>query len=229
MAWYRIAENVLNAIANAINAKTGRTAPMTPVDMVSEIQSIQTGGGDPYQFFSVYSNNAMTQLVDDNIPKTRPYSFSHYHSLTKVFLKECQLMGERSFEVCNYLATVVLVNANNNAINIGNTTFVDCGTLSSVDLSNASSVTSNVFLRCPVSTLIIRMNAVCPLASIQSAGSIFQNGSGGVLYVPQALISAYQSATNWSTVLTTGTNQILPIEGSIYETQYVDGTPIPSA
>lgn len=45
MAWYRIAENVLDAIANAINAKTGKTAPMTPVDMVSEIQSIQTGGG----------------------------------------------------------------------------------------------------------------------------------------------------------------------------------------
>lgn len=45
MAWYRISENVLDAIANAINAKTGKTAPMTPVDMVSEIQSIQTGGG----------------------------------------------------------------------------------------------------------------------------------------------------------------------------------------
>lgn len=45
MAWYRIAGNVLDAIANAINAKTGHTAPMTPVEMVSEIQSIPTGGG----------------------------------------------------------------------------------------------------------------------------------------------------------------------------------------
>ena len=45
MAWYRIAGNVLDAIANAINAKTGHTAPMTPVEMVLEIQSIQTGGG----------------------------------------------------------------------------------------------------------------------------------------------------------------------------------------
>lgn len=48
MAWYRIAENVLNAIANAINAKTGHTAPMTPVEMVSEIQSIPTGGEKVY-------------------------------------------------------------------------------------------------------------------------------------------------------------------------------------
>lgn len=45
MAWYRIAGNVLDAIANAINAKTGHTAPMTPVEMVLEIQNIPTGGG----------------------------------------------------------------------------------------------------------------------------------------------------------------------------------------
>ena len=51
------------------------------------------------------------------------------------------------------------------------------------------------------------------------------NGSGGTLYVPQALISTYQSATNWSTILGYANNQILPIEGSIYENQYADGTP----
>lgn len=45
MAWYRIAKNVLDAIADAINAKTGGTSPMTPVEMVLEIQSIPTGGG----------------------------------------------------------------------------------------------------------------------------------------------------------------------------------------
>ena len=55
MAWYRIAENVLDAIANAINAKTGHTAPMTPAEMVLEIQSIQTGGASwtHYQYTQV--------------------------------------------------------------------------------------------------------------------------------------------------------------------------------
>ena len=57
----------------------------------------------------------------------------------------------------------------------------------------------------------------------------FANGkSGGTLYVPADMISSYQSATNWSTILGYANNQILPIEGSIYETQYVDGTPIPT-
>ena len=53
-------------------------------------------------------------------------------------------------------------------------------------------------------------------------------GAGGTIYVPQALISSYQSATNWSTILESENNQILPIEGSIYETQYADGTLIPT-
>lgn len=44
MAWYRIAENVLTAMANAINAKTGKTAPLTPVEMVAEIQDMPSGG-----------------------------------------------------------------------------------------------------------------------------------------------------------------------------------------
>lgn len=55
----------------------------------------------------------------------------------------------------------------------------------------------------------------------------FKDGStGGTLYVPNALISSYQSATNWSTILGYANNQIKAIEGSIYENAYADGTPI---
>lgn len=47
------------------------------------------------------------------------------------------------------------------------------------------------------------------------------------VYVPSALIEDYQVATNWSTKYAAGV-EFLPIEGSIYETQYADGTPIPT-
>lgn len=78
-------------------------------------------------------------------------------------------------------------------------------------------------------TLIIRSSAVMPLANVSafSNSTKFRSGgAGGKLYVPSDLISSYQSATNWSTILGYANNQILPIEGSIYETQYADGTPI---
>lgn len=61
MAWYRINENILNAIANAIIAKTGNTAPMTPVEMVSKIQSIQTG--EAYELHSIQITLASSTLM----------------------------------------------------------------------------------------------------------------------------------------------------------------------
>lgn len=53
-------------------------------------------------------------------------------------------------------------------------------------------------------------------------------GAGGTLYVPQDLIDSYKSATNWSTILSYPNNQILPIEGSYYETHYGDDREIPA-
>lgn len=82
-------------------------------------------------------------------------------------------------------------------------------------------------------TLILRSSTIWTLANVNSfLYSRFQSGrSGGTLYVPQDLIGQYTQAANWSTILGYGSgaqNQILPIEGSIYETQYADGTPIPT-
>lgn len=45
MADYIIQSETLDNIANAINAKTGGTAQLTPAQMVDEIAAIQTGGG----------------------------------------------------------------------------------------------------------------------------------------------------------------------------------------
>ena len=77
-------------------------------------------------------------------------------------------------------------------------------------------------------TFIIRADSVMPLGNINNFdGTCFASGkSGGTLYVPSSLKSSYESATNWSTILGYANNQIKAIEGSIYETQYADGTPI---
>jgi hypothetical protein len=42
-------------------------------------------------------------------------------------------------------------------------------------------------------------------------------GTGGTVYVPQALITEYQNATNWSTLYAGGTCNFVAIEGSEYE------------
>ena len=45
MADYLIHDSTLEDIADAIRAKTGKSATMTPLEMPSEIASIETGGG----------------------------------------------------------------------------------------------------------------------------------------------------------------------------------------
>ena len=68
MAEYLIQGETLDDIADAINAKTGGTSPMTPVEMVSEIQSIQTGGGGGFSLLASGSYTLATQGTTVRIP-----------------------------------------------------------------------------------------------------------------------------------------------------------------
>jgi len=80
-----------------------------------------------------------------------------------------------------------------------------------------------------LTTLVIRKtDGPCALTNVNAfTGTPFRSGgTGGTLYVPSALISEYEAATNWSTVLSYTNNSIAAIEGSEYENYYVDGTPI---
>ena len=108
----------------------------------------------------------------------------------------------------------------------------NCSNLLAIDILGGSITGgSQQFGSCrSLKTFVIRKSdGVCSLGNAGAFnGSPFASGgTGGALYVPQTLIAAYQEATNWSTYLAYPNNRILPIEGSIYETQYADGTPIP--
>ena len=110
-------------------------------------------------------------------------------------------------------------------------TFNGCRNLIGADFggTGTAGISTTFFQSCVAfNKLVIRNTSVTPLLGTAAfTGSPFASGkAGGILYVPSALISSYQAATNWSTILDYANNQILPIEGSVYETQYVDGTPI---
>lgn len=124
----------------------------------------------------------------------------------------------------------------------GNSAFASCTSLAAADFGGNASASqardgfysAYTFNGCTsLKTLILRGNEVWKLGTVNTFNNTpFASGkAGGTLYVPQDLIASYQAATNWSTILGYGSgaqNQILPIEGSIYETQYADGTAIPT-
>lgn len=126
--------------------------------------------------------------------------------------------------------------------------FYGCTNLEVIDLgrktapaysgSNFSTFSSQFFRGCTkLATLIIRrQDAVPKLAQLTAFQSTpFDTGNaGGEIYIPKVLYDHlgdgtaldYKSATNWSTIDGYGTITWKQIEGSIYETQYADGTPI---
>lgn len=61
MADYLIQDTTLDAIANAINAKTGGSSAMTPAQMVTAIGTISGGGAQTYSGDIIYQN----QIIDE--------------------------------------------------------------------------------------------------------------------------------------------------------------------
>lgn len=86
-------------------------------------------------------------------------------------------------------------------------------------------------------TLILRGDSVVPLNNTNAfthSTPFASGGSGGTLYVPADLITSYQGASNWSTILGYTNNQIKSIESTHTDPNapfdmtlyYADGTPI---
>jgi len=152
-------------------------------------------------------------------------SFGTMTSLEKVFLSSLSVIPAYCWDACSNLLTVVIPNS---ASTGGYGIFRGCSKLAAVDI-NQGQIQNNTFNGCSVlKTLVIRSNSVESLRNLNAFGnSPFASGkSGGTLYVPSALISSYQAASNWSTILGYANNNIQAIEGSQYENAYADGTPI---
>lgn len=77
-------------------------------------------------------------------------------------------------------------------------------------------------------TLILRTPTLVKLNSQRAFdNTCFKSGgTGGTIYVPQALLSTYPTATNWSTVYGWGATTFEAIEGSYYETHHADGSAV---
>ena len=111
--------------------------------------------------------------------------------------------------------------------------FQNCSALEAVDTNQIDSnngLQGYCFQNCSALKVLILRNAnnIAKLGNTNSftGTPLASGGTGGTIYVPSALISSYQAATNWSTILGYANNSIQAIEGSIYENQYADGTPI---
>lgn len=97
-----------------------------------------------------------------------------------------------------------------------------CQQLRVADIGSVNTISANAFANCyKLQTLVLRRtSAISALANVSAFLNTPMRGYNsltGTVYVPSALISTYQTATNWKTLYDAGTINFVAIEGSEYE------------
>lgn len=184
----------------AVNSQSFRgCSNMTFVDLpnVTRVGQTSSSSQDAYTFGNC------TKLTSFNLPKLvnsyGQYNFAYCGSSSNkgvIVLPKIKELGYRTFRSSH---------------------------LSAVDLGPefTTTIRDDTFRYGSCDILILRSASV---VAASNANAILELTAalGCTIYVPSALISSYESATNWSSE----TRTFASIEGSIYETQYADGTPI---
>ncbi len=236
--------DAINALTRYANETTGQSDTTLSDAVETLVEGYgQGGGGDELVGFV---DGTLTTFSNDEITSVRKACFRECSNLTEISLPNCVSLGAEAFYNCTSLTKLNLPKVETvtqssaftyvrcplvlpkfkggmyNKFSAYRGTVVDFGE-ETYTVDNYSFTNSKA-----LKVVVLRSPTLAPLANIGAFNDtpFASNGTGGKLYVPQALISSYQSANNWSTILGYANNQILPIEGSQYEHYYADGTPI---
>ena len=186
-------------------------------------------------------NGELTSYYSEEVTNITGYAFSG-NNIQSLELPNCTRIGDSALRGLSTLTTLKVhkvTNLGTDALNgctgISVLAIPKCTSITTRSFNNNTSlqtleigVLTSVISSAPITTLILRKSTLVALSATTylSNGIWGSEGTGGTLYVPRDLISEYQAATNWSTILGYANNRILAIEGSQYENYYADGTPI---
>lgn len=213
--------------------------PTKPVGAVTISASI-VGGQVSFtsRNYLLYNRTGVTSLSLPNAQAVPDSIAAYTTDLISISAPNAIYCGAGSFQGCSALPYAILPACAYLYTNC----FATCRNLLAADFGGTPSSgqglwRSGIFSSCnKLSVLVLRGNAVWALHSIGVfSESPFASGkAGGTLYVPASLISSYQSASNWSTILGYSTNSIKSIESTATDpnapldltTHYADGTTI---
>lgn len=173
----------------------------------------------------VCRNNFFVQLIAQTLsaPKLATIGGSAFQgcSLNSLNLPNfVNCTGQTAFKAMYNLVTAVLPKCTTP----GNYSFESCGNLTAVDFTALSTLPQGLFNKCTaLNVIVLRNTTAVALANVNAFNNM--GGKAVTVYVPSALVATYPSMTNWASV-TGATLTFAAIEGSPYETQYVDGTVI---
>ena len=217
-------------LKTAIEGKGVTVPSATTLDGYAElVGDIESGGGGSDTFADI-CNGTVTSYESTALLRIPANVLRSITTLTS--FKAYNLQDINSYGLGGFRGTVIALPGFTGSLYNGGYAFSGANTLKTVDIGDKVIRFYSGFFNgaSNLDTLIIRKSTVPSLTNVNVFNNTkFQSsGTGGTLYVPSALISSYESATNWSTILGYENNSIEAIEGSQYENYYADGTPIPT-
>lgn len=215
--------DAINALTTYSNTVTG-ASDTTLSDAVATLAAGYGGGGG--DTLNELLSGTLETYDTGELTRIPPYAFAGFSGLKTVTMPNVTHLDQYMVRDSS-VETVVAPKANTF---VNWRVFANATNLLTIDILGASTIPQQWANTCTkLTTLIIReTGSIMTLGNINAFGStpFASGGTGGTLYVPSALISSYQSASNWSTILGYANNQIKAIENSYYETHYADGTVI---
>lgn len=218
--------------AKSITANGTYNASSDSLDGYSSV-TVNVSGGGGTDNLAALCNGTLTRLDDDNITSFLVSLRGTSFNLSTIFLKNLVSLTLAYCFGNTKVQTIVLPSLE--TVTSAAYYFSGASSLTKVDIgpsfsTESAGVRNNTFNGASAMNVLIlrKTSEIVPLQNISAfTNTPFASGkAGGTLYVPSALKSSYQSASNWSTILGYATNSIQAIEGSAYATAYADGTPI---
>ena len=190
-----------NASISSISSNTVMNVNAQALSGCSSLTSISFPNMNGIAYGSAFANDPnLTTIEMPNINYlTNGYNFANDSKLTQALFPNYSHTGSRR---------------------TGLYVFQNCVLLNTVDFGKCTGIDANCFNGCAnLTALVFRSASVCALGNVNAfTGTPFASGgAGGEIYVPSALISSYQTATNWSTINGYGTITWKAIEGSEWE------------
>lgn len=209
----------INSLISAANATTGKA----DTDLTSAVGALIAGFGQgggcevDHSVEDAILDGSIIEYFNDRVTIIRSSAFDGCAALVSVNFPEAVRLGGSAFDGCTSLKNVNLPKLNQfNSTNH----FQSCTSLEFIKLPSIRSLNNNSFARCSnLKTVVLPQATLVALKTTNVFGStpFASGGTGGTVYVPQALITEYQNATNWSTLYAAGTCNFVAIEGSEYE------------
>ena len=139
-------------------------------------------------------DRSITSISNNEVTSIGTNAFANCDKLTTALFPNVTYIGGSAFNSCSALTTVDF----SNVVTIDGNGLYGCSSLTTAEFPKLSRIETRAFRNCGFTTFILSNDSVATLV----AGDAFSNtpiSSGtGYIYVPDDLVSSYQSANNWS-------------------------------